>query len=282
MVNYVWQHETETKEFFMKYYSIGEVSDRLGISRDALRFYEKKGIIQPKKEKNGYRTYTYDDIHKLSSILFYRRLNFSIEDIYRILYHSSLPVYSTMIQEKIAEEKLEVEKHQQSLIHLTHLKQLSKNVELCLDRYDIRPLRRQYKILDNNFINQKGISDLCYLYEEYNIEHDDPLKINEYFVLAGHTAAVMKFQEEVENFPILQHNSCVYTIIASNQPVADPQAIKHAANWAKTQGYSLSGTAYSGYLPGYTFQPMTNEKSNEPAPDPVYYIELFLPIQSSE
>ncbi len=265
----------------MKYYSIGEVSDRLGISRDALRFYEKKGIIHPKKEKNGYRTYTYDDIHKLSSIIFYRRLNFSLEDIDRILYHSSLPAYSTMIQEKIAEEKLEVEKHQQSLIHLTHLKQLSKNVELCLNRYDIRPLRRHYKILDNAFINQKGISDLCYLYQEYSIEHDAPSIINEYFVLAGHTAAVMEFHEEIENFPILQHNSCVYTIIASNQPAADPQAIADAAKWAKSHGYPLAGTAYSGYLPGYTFQRMKKEKTNEPVQDPIYYIELFLPIHTA-
>lgn len=269
------------RSFIMEYYSIGEVSDRLGISRDALRFYEKKGIIQPKKEKNGYRTYSYDDIHKLSTIIFYRRLNFSLEDINRILYHSSLPAYSTMIQEKIIQEKLEVEKHQQSLIHLTHLKQLSKNVELCLNRYDIRPLRRHYKIPDHTFMNQKGISDLCYLYEEYSIERDEPLKINEYFVLAGHTAAVTKFYEEIKNFPIFQYNQCVYTIIASNQPSPDTQAIKNAANWAKTQGYALIGTAYSGYLPGYTFQKMANDQTNEPIEVPVYYIELFLPIHTA-
>ncbi len=257
----------------MKYYSIGEVSDRLGISRDALRFYEKKGIIQPKKEKNGYRTYTYDDLYKLSSIIFYRRLNFSLEDIYQILYHSSLPSYRTMIQEKITEEKLEVEKHQQSLVHLTHLKQLSKNVELCLNRYEIRPLRRQYKILDSSFIHQKGISDLCYLYEEYRMERDGPLKTNEYFVLAGHTAAAVRLYEEIGKFPILQHTSCVYTIIASNQPFADPQAMTHAANWAISQGFALLGTAYSGHLPGYTFQQSES--------DPVYYIELFLPIQTA-
>ncbi len=35
----------------MKKYTIGEVSDRLGLSRDTLRFYEKKGIIQPEKQK---------------------------------------------------------------------------------------------------------------------------------------------------------------------------------------------------------------------------------------
>ena len=72
----------------MKKYSIGEVSDRIGLSRDTLRFYEKKGIIHPEKEKNGYRTYTYDDILKLLKIRFYRRLDFSIEDIERILYKS--------------------------------------------------------------------------------------------------------------------------------------------------------------------------------------------------
>ncbi len=39
-------------------------------------------------------------LKKLSSIMFYRRLNFSIEDIGRILYKSSFPSYCSMIQEK--------------------------------------------------------------------------------------------------------------------------------------------------------------------------------------
>ena len=42
----------------MKQYTIGDVSKRLGISRDSLRFYEKKGIITPQKLENGYRCYT--------------------------------------------------------------------------------------------------------------------------------------------------------------------------------------------------------------------------------
>ena len=40
----------------MKQYTIGDVSKRLGISRDSLRFYEKKGIITPQKLENGYRS----------------------------------------------------------------------------------------------------------------------------------------------------------------------------------------------------------------------------------
>lgn len=258
----------------MKNYSIGEVSDRLGISRDALRFYEKKGIIKPAKEKNGYRTYTYNDIHKLSNILFYRRLNFSLEDIERILYHSSLPDYRSMLLEKIKEEKDEILKHQQSLIHLNHLRQLSKNVELCLNQYDIRPLRRHYIISDKNFIQEKEISDLCYICQEFKIQQDPPEKINEFPVIAGHTAAIMNFQDEVKDFPVLQHNQCIYTIISSKQPFPDPAAIQAAVEWTKSNDYDLAGNAYTGYLPGCTFQ---QETSNEP----VFYIELFLPLHKT-
>ena len=100
----------------MKQYTIGDVSKRLGISRDSLRFYEKKGIITPQKLENGYRCYSYEDMRKLLDIMFYRRLNFSIEDINRILHQSSFGSYYTMIQEKIAEEEREVERHRRSLI----------------------------------------------------------------------------------------------------------------------------------------------------------------------
>ena len=66
-------------DLIMKQYTIGDVSKRLGISRDSLRFYEKKGIITPQKLENGYRCYSYEDTRKLLDIMFYRRLNFSIE-----------------------------------------------------------------------------------------------------------------------------------------------------------------------------------------------------------
>ena len=39
-------------------YKIGDVSQKLGISRDTLRFYEKKGVIHPEKQENGYRYYS--------------------------------------------------------------------------------------------------------------------------------------------------------------------------------------------------------------------------------
>ena len=36
-------------------YRIGDVADIVGLSRDALRFYEKKGVITSQKKENGSR-----------------------------------------------------------------------------------------------------------------------------------------------------------------------------------------------------------------------------------
>ena len=39
-------------------YLIGDVAQMVGLSRDALRFYEKKGIIRAGSEENGIIEYT--------------------------------------------------------------------------------------------------------------------------------------------------------------------------------------------------------------------------------
>ncbi|WP_077611473.1 MerR family transcriptional regulator [Clostridium sp. Marseille-P2415] len=264
----------------MKKYSIGEVSSRLGLSRDTLRFYEKKGMIHPEKQKNGYRSYTYEDIRMLLSIMFYRRLNFSIEDINRILFKSSFHSYRSMIQEKIAEEKLQVEQHRQSLIHLKHLQQLYQNVEQCLNRYDIRPLQRYYQMTDDSLIDIMDISDLCYIYQEYRIEEQCVYQTDESFLLSADTAAIMKMEQALVHCPMIQHECCVYTVIASNSPIPEQQAILNAADWAKNKGYSLLGVAYSGYLLSCLFHEKPKENQEEDGAGPAHYIELYLPVHA--
>ena len=62
-------------------YLIGDVAQMVGLSRDALRFYEKKGVINARKKDNGYRYYSEEDIYKLMYILYQRKMNTSLEEI---------------------------------------------------------------------------------------------------------------------------------------------------------------------------------------------------------
>lgn len=66
----------------MKTFSIKEVSDIFNISTNKVRFYEKKGLITPKRDfENDYRYFTEDDLIKLQTILMYRELDLPIENI---------------------------------------------------------------------------------------------------------------------------------------------------------------------------------------------------------
>jgi len=60
---------------------IGELAERSGLSRDALRFYEKRGLIRPHRRPNGYRHYSEATIFVLSYVQTARRLGFTLAEI---------------------------------------------------------------------------------------------------------------------------------------------------------------------------------------------------------
>ena len=66
------ENRTEIKQ---REYLIGDMSEIVGVSRDTLRFYEKKGIIKARKKENGYRYYLEEDLFRLMSILYKRKMN---------------------------------------------------------------------------------------------------------------------------------------------------------------------------------------------------------------
>ena len=63
------------------YYSISEFANLFGVSTQALRFYHREKILIPDIIKeNGYRYYSYNQIYELSTIVYLRKSNFSIEE----------------------------------------------------------------------------------------------------------------------------------------------------------------------------------------------------------
>ncbi|HBG12086.1 MAG TPA: MerR family transcriptional regulator, partial [Clostridium sp.] len=82
-----------------------------------------------------------------------------------------------------------------------------------------------YQMPDNHFINQEGISDLCYICQEYGIEGNQANQINEFFMIAEDTASIMKLKQELNGYPLLKQERCVYTVVASDSPVLESQAV---------------------------------------------------------
>ena len=65
---------------------ISEVAEKTGLSISNIRFYEKKGLIGPDRDKDSkYRNYTEEDLALIKQILLFRKMDFSIGTISHIL-----------------------------------------------------------------------------------------------------------------------------------------------------------------------------------------------------
>jgi len=67
-------------------YTSHQVCKLSGVSARTLRYYDAIGLLKPKRvASSGYRIYGHEELDKLQSILFCRELDFSLEEIKRML-----------------------------------------------------------------------------------------------------------------------------------------------------------------------------------------------------
>lgn len=67
-------------------YSVNELTKTSGVSVRTLHYYDEVGLLKPKRNsKNDYRYYENDELLRLQQILFFKELDFSLEDIKNIL-----------------------------------------------------------------------------------------------------------------------------------------------------------------------------------------------------
>ena len=84
-----------------QYYTIGEISKIYQIGTDSLRYYEKLGILSPRRGANGYRIYGLDDLWKLNVIRDLRRLDFPMEKIRNYMQNRSIESTRTLLEEEL-------------------------------------------------------------------------------------------------------------------------------------------------------------------------------------
>lgn len=95
-----------------------EVERRFNVSKETLRYYEKEGLVVPKREDNGYRNYSDYDIIALQSILELREIDISIEEIKKIF--SGDLLLSDCLKEKQRFIYSKIEDLKQNLTEIEH------------------------------------------------------------------------------------------------------------------------------------------------------------------
>ena len=61
--------------------NIKDMEQRSGMTRANIRFYEQEGLLSPRRQSNGYRDYSDDDLQQLHRIHLLRTLGLSLEEI---------------------------------------------------------------------------------------------------------------------------------------------------------------------------------------------------------
>lgn len=98
--------------------NINELERLTGITKQNIRFYEKKELLHPiRNPENNYREYSEEDAATLKTIKLLRKLDFSLEDIRGIL--SAEVALHTLLEQ-----------------HLEELHSRQKKLQSCIDVCD--------------------------------------------------------------------------------------------------------------------------------------------------
>lgn len=109
-------------------YSIGTMANLLGISAEAIRYYESKNIIRPIRDpETGYRYYTTWDFHMLLRARHYQNYGFRLEDVARLFRSQDL----LEIQEQMKHQEAAIE--QEIVRQINLLKRIRQSQEMMKD-----------------------------------------------------------------------------------------------------------------------------------------------------
>ncbi len=82
---------------------INEVTQQVDLSKRAIKYYEEQGLLTVKKDSNGYRNYTEENLTTLKEIAVYRKLGINISDIKQLLKSKDIQLLETIYEQKASD-----------------------------------------------------------------------------------------------------------------------------------------------------------------------------------
>lgn len=265
-----------------KEYFIGDIASIIGVSRDTLRFYEKKGILSARKKDNGYRYYTEDDIFELSSIFYHRKMHIGLEEIEHLWSGTSTYEQSAQIaKQKIEEEETKIREHQQVLSRLYMFQEECRKIQQNLDRMSVRAFPDAY-VIETCASQQEGLIqwfylsqvspglDMTYTYDSFSFADHTLTFQNSSLLLYKEPAGALTASLDLTAYPQTRSVDCLYTLVESPTKVPEPQLIENMIAWGQEQGLKAGSIVTSNYI----LHSMRDGVFH-------FYLELYIPVISS-
>lgn len=251
---------------------ISDAAKLLGISTDTIRYYEKEGVITPKRtSKNNYRDLDNRDIISLLICIYNRKIGYSMKE--SVEYVEGIPVskITDILNKKIDELELEVKETKNLINYLTTLKMESEidfyNIgnywitvepkcyllpyakisqsEICFTKDNPRYYAKLFEYLP--FINQAQVT---------NVENicDSPQSVTEWFFVIPEIIYNQITQEFLEDAKVMPRRHCLNTVVINEDwEYPNTEIFRDIFNYLKKHNIKSCGIATATY-PNYYFQ----------------------------
>lgn len=240
-------------------YKIGEVSKILGISPDLLRYYQKKGVVQPTLgESNNYRYYDAWDINFLIDCLWFKNFGFGIEQTAHLVSSSTFDdVVSEMhtrceeIEANIRREELLLARSRQYFAGMERARSMLGTCDLVYSPAICRYLNRynyDYRdIADMQELSHQWLQYMPFVSRCFEIERTDlENKTDNY---AWGFSMSLDFAEKLQvslepPVAILPAEPSVHTVFTSSGKTSfSPRHLKPAMDFVRAHGLTVTGNA---------------------------------------
>lgn len=264
-------------------YLISEVARILGISSQAIRYYESKGVINPKKaDVNNYRHFSRWDLDLLIRARILRAYGFEISETVKILNNEELKDLSELYSKQEEEIRKIIS---WNLNLLSRIQEDNKNIIDTNNNYGKfsivnrpamyrleNPNKDKTKIdMEMNKLTKKWVNMAPFITGSVRVSKEEiSAKGNKYTFGQSIDEKYKEYFKIKENEYIsyLPSVPCIYTIITFNSETEfHPSTIYPAMEYMKSQGLELKGDIITRVTVVY--------KSNE-----IYncYHQVWLPI----
>jgi len=119
---------------------IGELATATGLTRDTLRFYEKRGLLAPRRGANGYRDYPPEAVQWMGYVRTAQSLGFTLSEI-----EADLPLLgqgdasAPRLREALAAKLREIDRRVEGLAALRQ--ELARRLDEAMAECPLRPGR---------------------------------------------------------------------------------------------------------------------------------------------
>lgn len=260
-------------------YKIGDVSRILGISTDLLRYYEKKGVVTPEKNKsNDYRYYDAWDINYLLDCLWFKNFGFSIEETAEMVRADTI---ASLQQEFLTKEDELRETIKRSELLLRRSEQYRADLEKAERLFGVCEITESPEMVC--FINRFGDEYTVKESKDYAGRWLTVMPFNRrYFEVSEDTAGEFRWGFSLDRdyadrldfddsapMKVIPPRRAVHTVFRSKggKGGLDASLTDYMRDFARENGYDGSGSIFGVLLASIAEQELTG------------YFEAWLPIE---